>query len=423
MQHLDHDMDDLFRKAGEHYPLKMDEDDFEKVFAKMDATPVEPPVAKTKNKVDFRALLTALLCFLILYGLKYYISSKENYILNSRNLITKAGTLKARPDDTHEVSGKAPVKQGNTFSLKEATVVKSKNDQPHPKNDVAFSQTLAKGNNISQKKKNSLFKHHGNFSQNRGLALSVLPAVTDGVIPVEAHFLQQSEVRRMSLILPYAIIEPGLHLAPVKISATSKQDTKGLYLGLTGAPEWSRVGSQTSTRSGFRGGVLAGYRLNSKLSVESGLTLGKNNYFSEGSYFKMSRMLSYMPAGMEILTLDGQTTNLEIPVTIRYNVLQRQRTGLFVTGGILSNIYLREKNHYQTMLNGIKDNQMGMYPENHITIASQVRLSAGYDRILSRSNNIRIEPYKSIPLRKTGMGSMPVFSSGLNIGVVHFFRR
>lgn len=130
-----------------------------------------------------------------------------------------------------------------------------------------------------------------------------------------------------------------------------------------------------------------------------------------------------MPAGMEILSIDGRNRQVEIPVLVKYNFLHHRHADFYFTGGVLSDLYLYEKNHYQTMLNGIKDNQMGLYNEHKLSLASQLRIGIGYEHLLGRSGSIRIEPYKNIPLQKMGMGSMSISSSGINVAVVHFFRR
>lgn len=422
MQHLDHDMDDLFRKAGKDYPLITDEDDWDKMAAKLEITPAELIVLKKKRYKDYLFLLFALLLFMMLGGLYYFNAPRKKQISASKYISSTVDSLRPGTFKKHDGAIKNLILPGNKNSLKKTISLNGEKNLIHKKSLNISKQGSAKRIDIITKNNKHTIYKQDNFKSDNPLSFYKSSGSSYQKVSVQEHILKSIGIKNMPLLLQYSIAEPAFDLTPLKIPAISKQNKQGLYFGLTGAPEWSKVGSQTSTKSGFRGGILLGYRLHSKFSIESGVTLGKNNYYSKGSYFNMSKMASFMPAGIEILTIDGQTTNLEIPVILKYYFLQRPHAELFFTGGALSNIYLREKNHYQTMLNGVKDNEMGLYPENHFSLASQLRISIGYEYTLGRLNSFRIEPYKNIPLKKTGMGSMPVFSSGVTIGLVHFLR-
>lgn len=423
MQHLDHDMDDLFRKAGENYPLKTDEDDWDKMAVKLEFPTTEPIVPKKKQYKAWVLLGVAVWVFLIVALLLHLNTVENELIAGSEHLSgavdsSNSGTIKKQEEATIN-----SIQPGDKSSFKKAISSVEAKDLVHKKGINILKQESAKRIDKSTKNNKHKIYEENDFKSDHSLSFSTSPEFSNQNVSAQEYVLKNTVIKHTPFFLQYAIAEPALHLTPMKILANNKHNKQGLYFGLTGAPEWSKVGSQTSTKSGFRGGILLGYRLHSKFSIESGVTLGKNNYYSKGSYFNMSKMASSMPAGIEILTIDGQTTNLEIPVILKYYFLQRQHAELFFTGGVLSNIYLREKNHYQTMLNGVKNNEMGLYPENHFSLASQLRISIGYEYILGRLNSVRIEPYKNIPLKKTGMGSMPVFSSGVNVGLVHFFKR
>lgn len=424
MQHLDHDMDDLFRKAGENYPLRTDEDDWDNMAAKLEITPAELIVPKKKQYKGLVLLGIAVWLFLTL-GLLHHLNTLENELIaGSKHLSQAVGSSNSGAIKKQEEATINSIQPGDKSSLKKAISSVGGKDLLHKKSlNILKQEPVKKIDKNRKNKKHRIYNQENNFKSDHSVSFSTSPETSDQNVLAQEYVLKNTVIKHTPFFLHYAIAEPAFHLSPLKISPISKHNKQGLYFGLTGAPEWSKVGSQTSTKSGFRGGILLGYRLHSKFSIESGVTLGKNNYYSKGSYFNMSKMASFMPAGIEILTIDGQTTNLEIPVILKYYFLQRPHAELFFTGGALSNIYLREKNHYQTMLNGVKDNEMGLYPENHFSLASQLRISIGYEYTLGRLNSFRIEPYKNIPLKKTGMGSMPVFSSGVTIGLVHFFKR
>jgi hypothetical protein len=63
------------------------------------------------------------------------------------------------------------------------------------------------------------------------------------------------------------------------------------------------------------------------------------------------------------------------------------------------------------------------YNDFHCAPICLVHLSGGYEQLLKNKSRIRLEPYIKIPLRKVGMGSVPVFSVGLNVSVSNFTGR
>ena len=69
MQHLDNDMDDLFQRAAENYPLKNEKGDWESI-AKRIAVKDNPkePVATVKSKKNKKLIVLFLILFISLAG-------------------------------------------------------------------------------------------------------------------------------------------------------------------------------------------------------------------------------------------------------------------------------------------------------------------------------------------------------------------
>jgi len=422
MQQLDHDMDDLLRKAAEDYPLKTDIEDWDKLAGKILVVPATSVVSKNNRLKYFGLALLAILLFIILGGLYYYdkphnINGKVEHIISSGN--------KEKPG----VYGK-PSRGKNDMVVKEKFPALKEIIIP------GLTKVVSNENNSNNSKQHfireiiinpKLSKHYNDIAVSTGEDHSShSQQVSEGtklIVSEEQHFPQSTIVKASRFALSFAVREPALQFTPVKILSLHLQNQKEFYLALNAGIEFSKITSQASTRPGYKAGIVAGYKLNSKWSVEAGLLIGESNYHSDGRYFHMNKIASSMPAGMEILWIDGTNRHVEIPVLIKYNFLHHRHSDFYFSGGILSDLYLHEKNHYQTILNGIKDNQMGLYKENNFSLASQLRIGIGYEHSLGRSGSIRIEPYKNIPLQKTGMGSMTIFSSGINVAAVHFFRR
>jgi hypothetical protein len=52
---------------------------------------------------------------------------------------------------------------------------------------------------------------------------------------------------------------------------------------------------------------------------------------------------------------------------------------------------------------------------------SNLSLSAGYTHRLGNFADLRIEPYVKVPLSGMGIGSVPLFSAGLQVGLTRKF--
>ena len=76
MQHLDNDMDDLFQRAAENYPLRVDNGDWESIARKMaDAPAPSNVIVAPPKKGNRKKIILALLLFIVSFG--WYIFSKD----------------------------------------------------------------------------------------------------------------------------------------------------------------------------------------------------------------------------------------------------------------------------------------------------------------------------------------------------------
>jgi hypothetical protein len=208
-----------------------------------------------------------------------------------------------------------------------------------------------------------------------------------------------------------------------RIDEFEKQNNRGPYLGLIGGPDFSIVKSQAVNKIGYNIGFVFGYRFNEKWSVESGLLRSRKEYYSDGKYFSMSKVGPMMPSSMKILAVNGQFTLLELPLKTKYDFALKKKSNLFVSTGILSNVYLKELNNYLTDMNGIQEYHVGLYKEVSYSWGCLVSVSAGYEYGIGKSRTIRLEPFIEIPIKKVGMGNMSVLSTGINVAVLNLFSK
>ncbi len=215
-------------------------------------------------------------------------------------------------------------------------------------------------------------------------------------------------------------IDSVQNTANKKFISINKQ--RKLYIGFVAAPEFNQIKNQGIKKPGFDIGVIAGYKLSNKAFLETGVLLNKKNYFSDGKYFSMDKIGAAMPAGMEVMSLKGSSTFLQIPIKLKYDLLRKKNATIFSSAGISSYIITDEENDYLTLLNGTEQQMKGSYKNVTKYFAATFDVSAGYENKIGKFTSVRIEPYVQIPLKGVGVGSMPVMSAGLHVGIIKFIR-
>jgi len=167
-------------------------------------------------------------------------------------------------------------------------------------------------------------------------------------------------------------------------------------------------------KTGATKGLLVGYALNEKWSIESGVLWDKKRMYDDGSYFNPP---GYTPtSSTRIVAVNGTNRLYEWPVNIKYVIIPAKHS-LFVTAGLSSYFMKRENYDYEY----IQTNQPGGH--NYLSYENETKdwfsvanFSVGYAHKLGATGSIRIEPYLKLPIKNLGVGNMPVMSTGLNLG-------
>src|SRR5476651_2729363 len=87
MQELNDDMDDLFRRAAENYPLQTNSSDWDKVLSALLAAETTPAVNPTQTKKsDYRQVLWLLLLLPVWVCNKYTLPATEQKIISAKEI-------------------------------------------------------------------------------------------------------------------------------------------------------------------------------------------------------------------------------------------------------------------------------------------------------------------------------------------------
>jgi hypothetical protein len=192
-----------------------------------------------------------------------------------------------------------------------------------------------------------------------------------------------------------------------------------IYWGIVFGPAINRIKNQQLHKLGYDIGIMAGISLfKGSAYVETGLLYTYKCYYSEGRYFNMDK--APMPAGMEIMSLEGSSRLFELPVKFKYKVFEKQRSASFISAGISSYLMNKEVNKYDAMMNGTPETMTDTYKDRSRYVAVMANIGAEYNYTLGKHSFLRIEPYIQIPLKGIGVGSMPVTTAGVHIGLMRF---
>ena len=149
------------------------------------------------------------------------------------------------------------------------------------------------------------------------------------------------------------------------------------------------------------------------------LATGKH-YYSEGKYFSTDKI--YMPPNSRISDVTGNCKMIEVPLSVKYNFAFRKNSNWFATLGSSSYFMKKENyvyNYYYGTYGPVPHSKE--YKNSSTNLFSNVTISAGYEHKLGGLSAFRIEPYVKIPLSGMGIGKLPLFSTGLQIGLVKKF--
>jgi hypothetical protein len=431
MQELDNNIDELIRKAAENYGLKDGESQWDAIGAQLPKIPIASPVTAEKKRSKRSSLLLLLLIPLFISG--GFIATNlwvKNDLALQRNQQkeTNPPTTINQPKKNNEnvvvqpLNKLAVAKPQENYSTRDAAIVKTASPASQSKQTLIIenhidgneNESLVDNTNKTNDKQPQLQPY---FFESRPWAIDMFGTATSSPPAMSMSFIPSHFQQRNNIALQIEV--------PQSDNAATKQTTKnkkGIYAGIIGGPSLQEVKGQGMKKLGFNVGLAAGYWFGNKTSIESGLFFAKRYYHSQGRYFNPAKTNTSMPVNMNVLSLEGSSAVFELPIAIKYDAINTKKYRVFSKAGISSFLLTSEKNNYRVVLNGTEQNMTSIYSENYRYLAAALNFSVGYEHKISKVYSLRIEPYVQLPLKGTGIGAMPVMSSGLHIGFTRLIR-
>jgi hypothetical protein len=452
MEHLENDMDDLFQKAGELYPLKTSESDWKAVLDKLNEEGFGDQKGAIKmNSKELRNkrrwLLLLLLIPISVGSVVYFSTSKpKNIPADAKALTLKSNNARETVNAT--IISNTKNASANTNLKNEIAVNKTESEKEIVKEHSGiaignYRQNIAeqlKNQNTQVPLSNRKLQHDYTHSSKTRASFIESEIIDDNLAHTGSSesksFLQETLAEKplsLSVASPNEMISvqgkplsstdtKPLNDVPSTVNSKKPNNeisNKGFYVGIFGGPDLSSVKLQSVSQLGFSIGVSVGYRFNKRFAVETGLMWDKKYYYSSGEYFNKSE--TNIPASVNILNMNGSCNMFEIPLNFRYDFATTVNHGFYVKGGLSS--YLMKKENYSMLLEhaGYQHDSAYSYNNSSRNIFSILQLSGGYEQKIGMNTNIWIEPYFKIPLQGVGVGSLPISSAGIYIGITYSF--
>jgi Outer membrane protein beta-barrel domain len=443
MEHLENDMDHLFQKAGELYPLKTSGADWDAVAGNLSEEGFGNPVAVPGMNAGVRRnkrkwLLLLLLIPICLGSIVYFSSPKKQSVIapainikNSDLRKSDASSIKSGIQSEKIKTDLSQNTEGNINSLQ------NKLPNGNSKNPADNTLNINRNNkiNINLSNKNAMRAKYAGVPFVTAESLSASSSVSENSETGQNSLAQLLAIKPLSLSVSETnenIAVEGKRLSSVASGAmniappATKKNTnkipanKGFYVGFIGGPDFSTVKFQSVEQLGYSLGALAGYRINKHFAFETGLLWDKKFYYTEGKYFSKDQL--YVPPSASVLNVNGNCYMFEIPISLRYDFANSARNGFFITGGMSS--YLMKQQNYTALVGNSSMQWPASFSSDNSSnyFFSIVQLSGGYEFAINGNNKIRIEPYLKIPLQGIGIGSLPISSTGICLGITHSFR-
>jgi len=434
MQDLDNHSDDLFRNAAENYRPSPGANDWDKI------APLLTNNDSVNKKYDIRYKISAALLLIILFAGGGIIATYFSETNSNNNIkITDANNAKKSLVAAQQPENKIDEKN-------------SKNNSSVTANVFTASASVKSISSVEKKEKlesNSLHPDSLTFENDAVKAPNlkpISPDLNEMVIATENSAVlsernpeqnNNSDSREINVLENKTIAQPLAKVHPVTdstaaVAKTSPSKTSllkknkmssrqtGFYFGVLAGPEFSGVNTVRFDETGFEAGLVAGYQVTQKLAIETGLIVSKKIYACNGRYFKTDNISSAMPAGMQVLSVNGNCNVLELPLRLNYNIVNAGKGNVYVSAGVSSYVVTNEYNKYKTFYNGQNKDITGAYKKSASYFAATADIGIGFEKKLNNGNKIRLEPYVQFPLKGIGVGDLEVISTGIHVGYLLF---
>ncbi|MBD3616209.1 MAG: outer membrane beta-barrel protein [Gracilimonas sp.] len=400
-------LEQFFRKKAEEYDISYREEDWLDLEKKLDRR----QAAKTRQR---RTYFAAAAVLLIVSAMGYFIYDNSNKIdqLNRQledNMTTGVLPDSAREDTAKEPEALPPVNREMLANIPQETQKPTEiTDDVTPKSgpEKQDQQAVINADPVSVSGGELAHAELRSVSYSE-LMDDDLSLSTGNNIPGDTGYL--ASVSYGGIVIPSGNLpqRDGLdRTAPSRFE-----------FGLIVSPDISTVGGISNFHEpGYKLGVSAGYHINDRFTISSGVIHSNVKYSSGSQYYDPP---AYWNPGGTPSGIRAQCFILDIPVTLKYDVKQFGNSRFFATGGLSSYVMLSEDYWFDYNNGGYSGGQTTTLNEKSgkAHLFSNAGFSVGYEYDLHKNWSLKAEPFIKVPLREVGWGNVKLYTLGTFVSV------
>lgn len=223
-------------------------------------------------------------------------------------------------------------------------------------------------------------------------------------------------------LLTVPVAEPTVaYLPPAPPSVVKKKESaepptafqKGLSLRVVATPDLSFISSSEMLKNPRLAlGVMLEHRFARRWSIQLGVIKSDKVYTATGEQYKWPEIWNAQKARPTEVAANCKV--LDIPINIRFDVLEDRRSRWFVSSGVSSYRMINERYDYTYPLHSYPKwlNWEGSTGNYWVGI---LNASVGVERQIGRNFSLQVEPFWKIPLAEVGFGKIKLQTSGIFI--------
>lgn len=405
-------LEQFFREKSKDYDIEYREEDWQKLEARLD----EADRLHWQRRKRWVAAAVVAILFSVLAYITYDQQLKINQLtdkLNSQEQLTNVAPTSEAPSNKPAIP---PDKEN----------AENRNNETAEENDPTQENPASTITNEPSPQNESTFdnKSQENEPENRNtLALSGLAFKEKALVIAKASTGFDGRSPAISAIKP-ADSPPSGNLFAYNSSQSTDQEPKLLAprqfprfsLGFVVGPDLSTAGSMSDFYDpGYKIGVSAEYNITQNLAISVGLQRTKVQYLASGNDYSPPQ--GYWSYGVRPNETLGECILIDIPVSLKYNVMHFQHSRLYATAGLSSYVMLDEDYRFT-----YKNNQPGLKQRWHERTGtthwmSNATLSVGYELDFTQTLSLRAEPFLKLPLKEVGWGNVNLYSVGSLVSI------
>lgn len=175
------------------------------------------------------------------------------------------------------------------------------------------------------------------------------------------------------------------------------------------SPDLSTVGLKDFSKPGTAVSLLVEYALQPRLYFQTGVVRSEKVYWARASAYELSK---YVTAINTPYSVDGTCSMYEIPVGIRYDLRQTNRSRIFAGVGAAS-YYVQKEKYTYNYTEYVHGQAPGWKGKTGWFWLSHLTASVGYEHRISNKLSLLAEPYIRVPLKGVGYGKVNLVTTGL----------